>query len=120
VYRHFDIGSAKPSPAERRRVPHHLIDIVEPTEPLEAAQWAERARATLEELQARGGRPILCGGTFLWIRALLYGLAPAPPGDPALRAEHARIAQELGRSALHERLARVDPESAARLHPNDF
>lgn len=120
VYRHFDIGTAKPSPEDRRRAIHHLIDIVEPTEPLEAAQWAERARTTLEELRARGVRPILCGGTFLWIRALLYGLAPAPPGDPALRAEHARFAEELGRPALHERLSRVDPESAARLHPNDL
>lgn len=120
VYRHFDIGSAKPSPEERRRVVHHLIDIVEPDEALEAAQWAARAQALLDQLRDRGVRPILCGGSFLWIRALLYGLASAPPAHPDLRAQHARIAQELGRPALHERLSRVDPDSAARLHPNDF
>lgn len=120
VYRHFDIGSAKPTAEERARAVHHLVDIVEPTEALEAAQWAARAEEVLCNLRARGVRPIVCGGSFLWVRALLYGLAAAPPADPALREEHKTFVERCGRPALHERLRQVDPSSAARLHPNDF
>lgn len=120
VYRHFDIGSAKPTAEERARARHHLIDIADPLETLEAAQWADRAEAILAELRQRHVRPIVCGGTFLWVRALLHGLVPAPPGDPERRAEHASLVEHAGRAALHARLAQVDPESAARLHPNDF
>lgn len=120
VYRHFDVGSAKPTPEERARARHHLVDIADPLDTFEAAQWAARAEATLAELRARNVRPIVCGGTFLWIRALVYGLAAAPPAAPDRRAEHAALVERSGRAALHERLARVDPESAARLHPNDF
>jgi len=119
IYRHFDIGSGKPSGAERARAPHHLIDVAEPDEPLDAARFAELAEAAIAEIRARGKRPIVCGGTFLWVRALVYGLAPAPPADPAVRARHAERVEREGRAALHAELARVDPESAARLAPND-
>jgi tRNA dimethylallyltransferase len=119
VYRHFDIGSGKPSPEERASCPHLLFDIRDPLEPLDAAAWAEQANAMVTEVRARGHVPIVCGGTFLWIRALLFGLAAAPKGDEALRKVHRDFVQEHGAAALHGRLALVDPTSAARLHPND-
>lgn len=120
VYRGFDVGSGKVSLAELARAPHHLLDVAEPDAPLEANQWAELARAVIQGIGARGNLPIVCGGTFLWVRALLYGLAEAPRGDRAVRARHEDVATKLGRAALHEQLARVDPKSAERLHPNDF
>src|SRR5690606_4183170 len=113
-------GTGKPSASERARVPHHLIDVAEPDATLDAASWAELAEAAIADIRARGRRPIVCGGTFLWVRALLFGLAPAPPGDPEIRARHAALAASAGRAALHAELARVDAESAARLAPNDF
>jgi tRNA dimethylallyltransferase len=120
VYRHFDIGSSKPSLAERERVRHHLIDVVDPLEPMDAASYAERAAGAIDDVLGRERLPIVCGGTFLWVRALLYGLAEAPPGDAAARKRHADIAAREGRPALHARLAAVDAESAARLNPNDL
>lgn len=120
VYRHFDIGTSKPSEEERARAPHHLIDIVDPHDTLDAARWAELAEATIAEIRSRGRTPIVCGGTFLWVRALIYGLAEAPPGDAAIRERHREIAEREGRAKLHEELKRVDPVAAARLAPNDF
>jgi tRNA dimethylallyltransferase len=120
VYRHFQIGTGKPSPAERARAMHHLIDIREPDQPLDAATWAELAREHVFEIAKRGKRPIVCGGTFLWVRALLFGLAPTPPASPEIRERHRVIAETKGRAALHTELRSVDPESAARLAPNDF
>jgi tRNA dimethylallyltransferase len=120
IYQHFDIGSGKPTPEERAACPHHLIDVAAPLEPMEANVWAELARREIEAIFARGRVPIVCGGTFLWVRALLFGLADAPPGDPEVRARHQDIVAQKGRPALHEQLAQVDKESAARLHPNDF
>src|SRR5437762_14223009 len=79
VYRHFDIGSSKPSIEERTRVPHHLIDVCDPKEPMDAASYAERAAGAILDVRRRGRLPIVCGGTFLWVRALLFGLAEAPP-----------------------------------------
>jgi len=119
VYRHFELGTGKPSHEERARAAHHLIDITEPEQGLDAASWAERAARLIDELWAAGKTPIVCGGSFLWVRALLYGLAPAPPSDPAIRERHRRLVEDEGRSALHARLAAVDPESAERLSPND-
>ena len=87
VYRGLDIGTAKPSVAERRRVPHHLIDVVELTEPFDAARFVELARRAVGEIQSRGRRPILCGGTGLYFKAFLDGLGDSPPADPTLRAE---------------------------------
>jgi tRNA dimethylallyltransferase len=120
IYRRFDIGSAKPSLAERAEVPHHLIDELDALEPLDAARFAELARARIAEIIARGKRPVVCGGTFLWVRALVYGLATAPAGDEAIRARHRREAEQHGRAWLHDRLREVDPESHARLAPNDL
>jgi tRNA dimethylallyltransferase len=120
VYRHFDIGSSKPTIEERERVRHHLVDVVDPDEPIDAAGYAGRAARAIADVKSRGRLPIVCGGTFLWIRALLFGLAEAPPGDADVRERHARIAEGQGRAALHALLAAVDPESAARLNPNDF
>ena len=119
VYRYFDVGSGKPTPDERARVPHHLVDEVEPDEPFDAARFAARAEAAIAEVRARGARPIVCGGTYLWVKALTEGLSGAPPADAELRAEHQRIAREEGNTALHEKLAAIDPVSADRLHPND-
>ena len=120
VYRGFDIGAGKPSEKELSRCPHHLIDIRDPLEPLEAAQFAEAATEKIDEIIRRGKAPIICGGTFLWIRALLFGLAEAPPADQKIRERHRRLVAEEGRPALHSALAQVDAPSAARLHPNDF
>ena len=120
VYRHFEIGTGKPSPEERARARQHLIDVVEPSEPMDAARFAELAELAIADIRARGKRPIVCGGTFLWVRALIHGLVPAPPADPNLRARHQQRVAEVGRAGLHEDLARVDPEAAQRLAPNDF
>ncbi len=119
VYRGFDAGSGKPSAEERRRAPHHLVDVAGPEEPFDAQRFTELADLAVADIRARGRVPILCGGTYLWVRALVRGLAPAPPADPEVRARHAEIVAAEGRPALHARLAAVDPESAAQLAPND-
>lgn len=120
IYRGFDIGTGKPSIEERAQVPHHFLDVAAPLESWDAARWATEAAALIADVRARGKLPIVCGGSFLWVRALLYGLADAPRGDDELRARHRALADEQGRPALHARLAAVDPASAARLAPNDF
>lgn len=120
VYRHFSIGSGKPTAHELGRVRHHLLDVVEPLDRIDAARWAELAAAAVADIRARGCTPIVCGGTFLWVRALLFGLAEAPPADSEVRARHRQRVEAEGRAALHAELARVDPASAARLAPNDF
>ena len=120
IYRGFDIGTGKPSAAERALVPHHLLDVAEPLQTWDAARWADEATRLIEEVRARGRLPIVCGGTFLWVRALIYGLVEAPRGDDELRARHRAVVDAEGRAALHARLARVDAPSAARLAPNDF
>jgi tRNA dimethylallyltransferase len=120
VYRHFDVGSGKPSAEERARAKHHMIDISEPSEPMDAARYTDLAELAIADIRSRGKRPIVCGGTFLWVRALIHGLVPAPPADPALRARHQARVVEVGRSGLHADLARVDAEAARRLAPNDF
>lgn len=120
IYRGFDIGTGKPNARERELVPHHLLDVAEPLETWDAARWAARAAELVQEVRARGKLPIVCGGSFLWVRALIYGLVEAPRGDAALRARHRELAEQSGRAALHARLAEVDAPSAARLSPNDF
>ncbi len=120
VYRHFEIGTGKPSAEQRARAPHHLLDVAEPLETLDAAQWARQAEAAVLDIWSRGKQPIVCGGTFLWVKALLYGLAEAPAADTQLRERYRAFAEAEGRPALHAELARVDPASAARLNPNDF
>jgi tRNA dimethylallyltransferase len=120
IYRGFDIGTGKPSAEERALVPHHLVDVAEPLDTWDAARFASEAEAVIGDVRRRGRVPIVCGGTFLWVRALIYGLAEAPRADEALRAAHRAFVGERGRAALHARLLEVDPASAARLAPNDF
>src|SRR6187549_884064 len=120
VYRHFEVGTGKPSSEERARARHHLIDVIEPSEPMDAARFAELAELALLDIRARGKRPIVCGGTFLWVRALIHGLVPAPPADPEIRTRHQVRVAEVGRAGLHADLALIDPEVAQRLAPNDF
>lgn len=120
VYRGLDIGTGKPSRAERREVPHHLVDVCDPTESFSAFAFAERARQVVGEIQARGRLPILVGGTGLYLRAFLRGELAGGGGDPALRARLRAEAATHGTAALHERLGRRDPASAARIHPGDL
>jgi tRNA dimethylallyltransferase len=120
VYRHFDVGTGKPSAEERARAVHHLIDVLEPSDPMDAAQWVERADRTIADIRARGREPIVCGGTFLWVKALIFGLAGAPAGNDEIRARHRERAEREGRPALHAELAQVDPATATRLSPNDL
>lgn len=120
IYRELDLGSGKPTAEERRRVPHHLVDIADPLDPYDARRFADEADRCCADIRARGRTPIVCGGSFLWVKALLHGLAPAAAADPQLREEHARICAQGGRAALHAELARVDPAASARLAPGDF
>jgi tRNA dimethylallyltransferase len=120
IYRRFDIGSAKPTRAERERVPHHLIDALDALDPADAARFLELAEERLADIQRRGKRAIVCGGTFLWVKALIYGLAQAPPADAAIRARHRDLAERFGRPHLHALLEPIDPASHARLNPNDL
>ncbi|MDR3417840.1 MAG: tRNA (adenosine(37)-N6)-dimethylallyltransferase MiaA [Nevskia sp.] len=119
VYRGMDIGTAKPDATTRTLVPHHLLDLLDPAETYSAARFAEDARRVIGEIRGRGRWPLLVGGTMLYFRALLQGLSDLPPADPELRARLEAEAAAHGWEALHRRLAEVDPETAARLHPND-
>jgi tRNA dimethylallyltransferase len=120
VYRGMDVGTGKPTPAERAAVPHHLLDVVSPDEPFHAARWAELARAALHAIVGRGRTPVIVGGTGLYLRALLGGLFEAPPPDPAIRLRHRDEAERDGVEALHARLGAVDAETAARVLPRDL
>jgi tRNA dimethylallyltransferase len=119
VYRGMDIGTAKPSAAERARVPHHLLDIIEPYERYSAARFADDARAAIAAINRRGRLALLVGGTMLYLKALFEGLDTLPAADPSVRAALDAQAAERGWPALHAELARVDPDTAARLAPND-
>lgn len=119
VYRGLDIGSAKPTPAERAAVPHHLIDILDPTEAYSAARFAQDAKRLAIEIRQRGHVPVIVGGTMLYWRAFAYGLSVLPPADPAIRARLDARGNALGWPALHAELMKVDPITAARLEPND-
>ncbi|MCE1225016.1 MAG: tRNA (adenosine(37)-N6)-dimethylallyltransferase MiaA [Geobacteraceae bacterium] len=119
VYRGFEIGSAKPTPEQRQCVPHHLLDICEPTDPFTASDFRVAAAAAIQEITDRGKSPILAGGTGLYLRSLLRGLNKAPGEDPVLReALRERLEREGGEALLAE-LATVDPGTAQRLHPNN-
>ncbi|MBS2014671.1 MAG: tRNA (adenosine(37)-N6)-dimethylallyltransferase MiaA [Deltaproteobacteria bacterium] len=119
IYRGFDIGSGKPSRDECDRAPHHVIDVLLPNEAVDAVRYATLAERAIEDVRARGKIPVLCGGTFFWVRALVLGLVDAPAADEAIRARHRAQVEAEGRASLHAALAKVDPRSAARLHPND-
>lgn len=119
VYRGMDIGTAKPDAATLARVPHHLVDILDPAEIYSAARFAEDALRLIGEIRARGRVPLLVGGTMLYFRALTQGFNALPSADAALRARLEAEAEALGWPAMHARLATQDPQTAARLHPND-
>jgi len=115
IYRHMDAGTAKPTHEERKAVPHHLIDIAEPTEPYSVNDWLSDAQQTIDQLISQKKQPIIVGGTNLYLKALLEGLFEGPSSDSALRDELASLAGP----ELHERLVKVDPASAERIHMND-
>jgi tRNA dimethylallyltransferase len=119
VYREFEIGTAKPSREERRRVAHHLIDIAGPEEAITAGDYSRLARQAVGEIAARGHLPIVVGGSGLYLRALLEGLFPGPPRSAALRARLRERAAERGADYLHKLLRRLDPAAAQTIHAND-
>lgn len=123
VFRHMDIGTAKPTLDQRSRVPHHLFDIVTPDVPYSAGRYAREARERARAIHDAGHLVVLTGGTGLYIRSFLAGLIDSGPPDPELRtrleAEHQRAVREGDRHRLHERLRGADPDAAARIHPND-
>lgn len=114
VYRHFDLGTAKPSAEQLARVPHHGVSIVEPTEAFSAARWASLADAAIADIRRRGREVLVVGGTGLYLRVLLHGLTDAPP-DPEVRRALEEEARRVGPEAMHRRLSEVDPAAAARL-----
>jgi tRNA dimethylallyltransferase len=119
IYRYMDIGTAKPTPAELARAPHHMIDIVDPDEDYDAVLFSKQARDRVAEIVGRGRIPLIVGGTGLYIKALLHGLFQADPVDPRIRERLQQDVRENGSRALYERLQHLDPAAAGRLHPND-
>jgi tRNA dimethylallyltransferase len=119
VYRRLDVGTAKPDAAARAAVPHHLLDVVEPDEPFDAARFAMLGRDAVRDVLSHGRNVLLVGGSGLYLRALTEGLCPAPPADPAVRAELARELAVHGSATLHAELARHDADAAARIAPRD-
>jgi tRNA dimethylallyltransferase len=120
VYRRMDIGTAKPSLEIRRLIPHHLIDIVEPSEEFSVAEYVERAERAIFEIQSRRHPVFVVGGTPLYMKALSEGIFEGPGADPTIRARLTATAEREGRHALSEQLRRVDPIAAERIHPNDL
>ncbi len=120
VYRRMDIGTAKPSPQERQLVRHHLIDILEPSESCSVARFVELADAAIAESAGRGRLPLGVAGTPLYLMGLMYGMFEGPSADAGFRSELARRAERDGLASLHAELARVDPDAAGRIHPNDY
>lgn len=119
VYLGMDIGTGKVTADERARVVHHLLDVVRPDEEMTAARFIELADRAIDDIAARGKPVIVCGGTGLYVRALLLGLFAGPPASPEIRAELGAIARDRGTAALHAELARIDPASASKIDPND-
>ena len=119
VYRGLDVGTAKPSAADRAAVPHHCLDLVSPAEPFSVAAWLAAAGVAVADCRSRGRRILFVGGTPLFLRALRDGLAELPAADPALRAKLVAEAAAAGPETLHARLASLDPAAAARIHPRD-
>ncbi len=119
VYRGMDVGTAKPTPDERARVPHHMIDVLEPEESCNVGRFCRMAREAIDGILSRGRRPLLVGGTAMYLKGLIWGLADAPARVPEVRRRLERELEERGGAALHERLRRLDPAAAERIHPND-
>ena len=120
VYRYFDIGTAKPSAAELARVRHHLVSVVEPTERFSAAEFQRLADAAITDIQSRGRRVVVVGGTGLYLRILLHGVISAPGANAKLRQQLEEETARKGTAALHQRLAAVDPATAAEVKPTDL
>ena len=119
VYRHLDIGTAKPTPAEQGRIPHHLIDLVDPDEAFTAADYARSVHHVLTGIHARNRLPLVVGGSGLYLRALRGGIFPGPPEVKSIRSRLGQEADQGGSQVLHARLARLDPSAAGRIHPRD-
>jgi tRNA dimethylallyltransferase len=119
LYRGMDIGTAKPSVADRQRVAHHLIDLVAPSQDFSLAQYVEAAERAVSEIRARASIPLFVGGTPLYLKALLRGIFKGPPADWNFRRQLEAVVSEQGEQTLHARLSDVDPDSARRLHPRD-
>ena len=119
VFRGMDIGTAKPTLEERQDIPHHLIDILDPTEAYSTGSFRKQALALMTSIAEKGKVPILVGGTMLYFNALYHGLAVLPEADPAVRKILDNDFLRLGKQAMHDRLKNIDPESAVRIHPND-
>ncbi len=119
VYRSMNIGTAKPTPEETAAVPHHMIDVLDPSEPCNVARFCRMASRAIDDIRGRGRLPLLVGGSPLYLKGLLWGLMEAPGGNDALREELRAEAQRDGSVALHRRLGELDPEAAERIHPND-
>jgi tRNA dimethylallyltransferase len=119
IYRGMDIGTAKPTPAERAAVPHHLIDVVDPDEEFSVAQYVREAQSVANRIRDRGKQVLFVGGTPLYLKALLRGIFEGPPADWEFRSQVMEEAARVGTATLHERLRQVDPLTASRLHPND-
>lgn len=119
VYRYMDIGTAKPSVAERREVPHHVIDVADPDEPFDAARYLEIASPVVKALHERGKIPIVVGGTGLYMKVLTRGICSGPTSDPETKENLIRDESSKGLAYLHSELVRVDPEAASRIHPHD-
>ena len=119
VYRHMDIGTAKPTPEEMAIAPHWLVDIIEPNEAYSVAEFVKDATRLIGEIHSRGKLPILAGGTIMYFNALINGISPLPKSDTKIRDDIAREAEEKGWQVLHDELAVIDPVAAARIRPND-
>lgn len=119
LYRGMDIGTAKPTPEQLRRIPHHLVDIIDPDEEYSLSQYVAAAHRVIEQIRQRGAAVLFVGGTPLYLKALLRGLYPGPPADWQFRQEIEEELKFVGIEALHARLQQVDPLAAARLHPHD-
>ena len=119
VYRHMDIGTAKPGPEQRALIPHHMLDVVDPDESFNASLYRSMALPLIEKIASKGKVPIVVGGTGLYIKILRGGLFSCPAADPELRRKLALEYDQLGALALYKKLEEIDPEAAARIHPND-
>lgn len=119
VYRYMDIGTAKPSAAERSAIAHHLIDVADPDEPFDAAMYLDLARPVIDRIISRGNVPIVVGGTGLYMKVLTRGICSGPPADSRIKEELSREEESSGLGELYERLSRIDPDAASRIHPHD-